>query len=104
MIEFAGFRKGLMEERQVRRIKNLSLAGIAALTGCVAVIVILGALLLGLWLDSRTGRSGIAVVCTLILSAPLSLFLMTTLALAIVGRIQAQPSSNERDNEEEVIS
>jgi hypothetical protein len=94
-----------MEEQQVRRIKNLTLAGISALTGCVAVIVILSALLLGLWLDSMMGQRGPAVVILLVLSAPVSLFLMTTIALAIVRRIQAQaPMSNDMDNEEEVIS
>lgn len=93
------------EHQQVRRIKNLTLAGIAALTGCVAVIVILSALLLGLWLDSKIGRRGPAVVTLLVLSAPVSLFLMTTIALAIVKRIQPQlPKSKGEDNEEEVIS
>ena len=95
-----------MEEQQARRIKNLTLAGISALTGCVAVIVILSALLLGLWVDSMMGQRGPAVVCLLVASAPVSLFLMTTIALAIVRRIQPQqPMSNDdEDNEEEVIS
>lgn len=95
-----------MEEQQVRRIKNLTLAGISALTGCVAVIVILSALLLGLWVDSMMEWRGIAVVTFLVISAPISLFLMTTIALAVVGRIQPQqPMSNDdEDNEEEVIS
>jgi hypothetical protein len=93
------------EHQQVRRIKNLTLAGIAALTGCVAVIVILSALLLGLWLDSVMGQRGPAVVILLVLSAPVSLFLMTTIALKIVNRIQPQlPKSKDEDNEEEVIS
>ena len=76
------------EQNQVRRIKNLTLAGIAALTGFVAVIVIIVALLLGLWLDSMLGQNGIAIVISLVVSAPIALILMTTLALAIVSEMQ----------------
>lgn len=72
------------------RARNLGLAGIAALTGCVSLIVVMAALLLGLWLDSQIGQRGPATICTLILSVPVSLFLMIRIALGLVNRIQPQ--------------
>lgn len=74
-------------EKLPSRIKNLGIAGILALTGCVSLIVILGALFIGIWVDSRLGTRGPGVVTLLILSVPVSIFLMLRLALALVKQI-----------------
>jgi hypothetical protein len=76
-----------MAKQTPSRIKNLTLAGISALAGLVALAVIFVALMFGLWIDSHLGRRGPATVLLLVCSVPVSLFLMTRMALGLVARI-----------------
>jgi len=91
-----------MADKQPSRGKNLSITALVALTGFVSLAVIIGALLLGLWIDSLMGQRGPATICILIASVPVSLFLMMKMALALVGRIQPQPiiKTQSHQNEE----
>jgi hypothetical protein len=73
------------------RLRNLSLAAIAGMAGVVTLIVVLTALLIGLWIDSRFGQRGPFTFALLCLSVPVSLFLMLRLTLTALSRIQAQP-------------
>ena len=83
-----------MNNRQ-SRLKNLGLAGIAALTGFIALTIVIVALMLGLWLDARLGQRGPATVCLLVLSVPFSLFVMVRIALALVSHIDVVVPSQE---------
>lgn len=68
--------------------KNLGIAGVMALTGCMGLTVALGALLLGLWIDSLLAYDvRIASLCLLVLSVPVSLYLMVRIALAMSDHI-----------------
>ena len=87
-----------MAEKLPSRTKNLGIAGISALTGCVSLIIILGALFIGIWVDSLLGTRGIGVITLLILSVPVSLFLMLRLALFLVKRIDLTASNRSADN------
>jgi len=73
-----------MPNKQSSRIKNLTIAGILALTGFVALGIILLALLIGLWLDGLSGTRGPATICLLVLSVPVSLFAMIRMALWLI--------------------
>jgi len=94
-----------MANQKPSRIKNLSIAGVLALTGCLTIIIALGALFIGLWVDSLIGRRGPATVTLLLCSAPISLYLMVRIALALVRRIdppaQTQVMSHSSPIEEE---
>lgn len=86
-----------MANKKPSRIKNLGIAGISALTGCVSLIVVLGALFLGLWLDSYLGHdTRIVTLCLLAASVPLSLFIMVRMALGLIKYIDA-PATPDRD-------
>ena len=74
-------------DRSLRR-KNLTFAGLSALTGCVSLIVVVVALVVGLYIDSLLGQRGPATICLIILSVPVSLFLMVKMALGLIGQIQ----------------
>lgn len=75
------------------RIKNVSIAGILALTGCLNILIALGALFIGLWIDRQTGQRGIATVCLVAASAPISIFLMVRLALTLVKQLEKRKNS-----------
>jgi hypothetical protein len=76
-----------MGERKPSRLRNLTIVGITALTGLIAVVVITVALIVGLWIDSQIGRRGPATICLLVASVPFSLFLMIRLALGLVKQL-----------------
>lgn len=87
---------GIMaEEQRSSHVKNLGLAAIAGLTGFIALFIALGALLLGLWLDSQLGTRGPMTVCLLVLSVPLSLFIMVRVALWAVNRLPVPTLSSD---------
>jgi hypothetical protein len=73
------------------RIKNLGLAVVAAQAGCATLIIVFTALFLGLWLDSRLGQRGPFTFGLVLLSVPVSLFVMLRIALAAINRMSLQP-------------
>jgi hypothetical protein len=88
-----------MDGKQARRFKNLGLAAIAGQAGCATLIIVFSALLVGLWLDAQLGRRGPCVFGLLILSVPLSLFIMLRIALGAINRIVPQPPPVKRHEE-----
>lgn len=73
------------------RVRNLGFAVIAGQAGCATLIIVIGALLIGLWLDSQMGQRGPFTFGLLILSVPLSLYVMMRIALAAINRIDPHP-------------
>lgn len=70
------------------------MATLAAQGGCFTLILVIGALLLGLWLDAQMGLRGPFTIGLLLLSVPLSLFVMVRVAMSAIQRIQP-PSADE---------
>ncbi|MBN1964889.1 MAG: hypothetical protein JW910_09590 [Anaerolineae bacterium] len=64
------------------RARNLSVVGVAGLAGFVTVFLAVGALLLGLLLDSQFGLRGPFTIGLVVVSVPVSLLLMVRIALS----------------------
>jgi hypothetical protein len=77
--------------------RNLILASVAGQVGCTTVVLLVGALLLGLWLDSLIGIKGLCTITLLLLSVPLSLTLVLRMALRAARAIQP-PVQGESSN------
>jgi hypothetical protein len=77
-----------------QRVKNLSLAAVAGQSGCATVIIVFGALLMGFWLDAQLDQRGPCTFGMLILSVPLSLFVMLRIAISAISRITPPPTTN----------
>lgn len=77
------------------RWKNLGIVGITALSGFITVALVVGALIVGLWLDARLGVRGPATICLLVASVPVSLTLMILLTLSLVKRLPPPELPNE---------
>lgn len=74
------------ERRQ--KILNLTLAGVAAQVGCLTLIILLGAVLGGLWLDARFQTRPIITILLVLGSIPVSLIFMFVVVRAATSRIQ----------------
>ncbi len=69
------------------RVRNLSYAATAGLTGCATILLVIAALLIGLWLDARLGVRGLFTIILLLASVPVSLWVMVRVAVKLVSRI-----------------
>jgi hypothetical protein len=67
---------------------NLTLVGLIGQVGCVTLVVILLALFLGLWLDSRFSSKPAATVILLVGSIPVSVLVMLFIVRKAVSKIK----------------
>ncbi len=82
-------------------ILNVTLAIAAGQVGCATLIIVLVAVLGGLWMDSQLGTRPTFTIILVLISIPVSLLVMLFLARAAVGRIKAQADpSNKTDLED----
>ncbi len=79
-----------MLKEKPSRAKNLGLAALAAQAGCATLVIVFGALLIGLWLDGQAGQRGVFAILLLVLSVPISLIVMLYIALGAIRRIVPQ--------------
>ena len=70
---------------------NLTLAGAAGQVGCVTLIIVVAAVLGGLWLDVRFDTRPFFTLVLLLVSIPGSLAAMLVLARLLTSKIKAGP-------------
>ena len=80
---------------------NLTLAGIAGQVGCLTLVIIAGALLLGLWLDAQFNSRPLITLILLVVSVPVSLGTMFFVVRQAVKRIKSNVSAQKSDQPEE---
>lgn len=80
--------------------------GLALQVGCLAVVIAVGSLLLGLWLDEQfASKPRLTLICV-VLSVPVNLFVVLRVTQLLVARIippdkpkagrpSGEPSNNE---------
>ena len=78
--------------------KNLALAGMLSQIGCVTVVIVVGALLGGLWADSLFKSKPLFTVVFMIASIPVSLYIVVRMALSTAAQFQAE-IKNEGEKE-----
>lgn len=74
---------------RAQRIKNLALAGMAGQVGCLTLVIVLGAVFLGLWLDSILGTRPWFTLGLVVVSIPVSLLVMLVVARTAISKIKA---------------
>ena len=77
--------------------KNLALAGMVSQIGCVTVVIIVGALLCGLWVDSLFNTKPILTVLFLLLSIPVSVYSLVRVALSTAAQFQSDIKHEEKE-------
>jgi F0F1-type ATP synthase assembly protein I len=69
---------------------NLTLAGAAGQVGCVTLVIVISAVLGGLWLDSLLDTRPLFTIILMIASIPVSLGVMLYLVRLLTKKIKAQ--------------
>lgn len=78
---------------------NLTLAGVAGQVGCLTLVIILGAVLGGLWLDSHFQTRPLFTLVLLIASIPVSLVSMFYVVRLATSKIKAGPPKADDPSE-----
>ena len=87
------------DPKQPARIKNLSVVGIAGFAGCWIIIVVFVALIAGLWLDARFNVRGPFTIGLIVLSIPVTLFVVLRIVLKLISMIQPQQKPDDQDTD-----
>jgi F0F1-type ATP synthase assembly protein I len=82
--------KGKKDQKQ--SIINLTLAAVAGQVGCLTLIILLGAVFLGLWLDSHFNSKPTFTIIAVLISIPISLAVMFLVARSAIARIKTESS------------
>lgn len=75
----------------------MALAAVTGQVGCLTVVIIIAALLLGIWLDNLLGISPWMTLILLIVSMPITLILMFRVARAATSRMVMTPPENTQN-------
>jgi len=81
-------------------VRNVAFAVGASQAGCVTVIIVIGALFLGIWLDGMLNTKPVLTVGLMILSIPFSLMIMVYIALSAVRRITPPKAESTKPKDE----
>lgn len=63
------------------RLHNLTIAFISVQAGCASMIIIFISIMVGAWFGSLLGQRGLCIVSMVVLSMPISLYVMVWIAL-----------------------
>lgn len=89
-------------EVQRRKVINLTLASVAGQVGCLTLIIVLGALFGGLWLDKRYDTKPLYTAILMIASIPISLGIMFFVVKMAISKIKPiNPKKSIDPGEEE---
>lgn len=82
-------------DRKQRAI-NLTLAGITAQIGCITLVIVLGAVFLGLWLDGIFQTRPWFTIGLVLVSIPVSVIIMVIIARLAVSKIRTENKHNDQ--------
>jgi F0F1-type ATP synthase assembly protein I len=84
-----------------QRLLNLTLASIAGQVGCLTLVIVIGAVFLGLWLDSRLGTRPWWTIGLTLGSIPVSLVVMLFVVRLAVSKIKTKNGRQQTTQPEE---
>jgi hypothetical protein len=89
------------EQKGARNAFNYTLAAVITQVGCLTLVILLGAILGGIWLDGRLGTQPLFTIGLAIASIPVSLVVMLWVVKAATARIQADQKRNSEISQED---
>ncbi|OGO27719.1 MAG: hypothetical protein A2W33_08540 [Chloroflexi bacterium RBG_16_52_11] len=83
---------------------NLTLAAVAGQVGCLTLVIVLAALIVGLWLDAQLGTKPMITLILMIASVPVTLVVMFWVVRAATARMQPGEAQNSEKQQEDASS
>lgn len=88
------------EKNRAQNAFNLTLAAVVGQVGCLTLVILLGAILGGIWLDSRLGTKPIFTLGLAIASIPVTLIVMLWVVRSATSRLQNNKQETPHAQEE----
>lgn len=85
-----------------RKLFNLTLAAVASQVGCLTVVIIIVALVAGLWLDSHFETKPTFIIILLIASVPITVIMMLWIVRKATSRLKKTTETNTDEHLEDV--
>ena len=76
-----------------QKVASMALIRMFSQVGCVTVMIVAVALVLGLWLDSTFDTRPLFTIVVLLVSVPVNVFLLVQIARSTAARLSALPES-----------
>lgn len=83
-----------------QKLLNLTLVGVVSQVGCLTLVIILAALLLGLYLDSRFNTRPIFTIGLILVSIPISLVLMFIITRAAIRKLKPENTKQTKQEDQ----
>jgi hypothetical protein len=85
-----------------QKLLNLTLVGIVSQVGCVTLVIIIAALLLGLYIDSRFNTKPWFTIGLIVVSIPVSLVLMIVIVRAAMKKMKLETTLKTKQEEKKL--
>jgi F0F1-type ATP synthase assembly protein I len=77
---------------------NLTMAAVASQVGCLTLVIIIGALIAGLWLDRTFATKPLFTLILMVASMPVTLYVMIRVVRAATSRIKPVIETKSNEN------
>jgi hypothetical protein len=89
------------ERQRTEQALRMALLGVIGQVGCLTLLIILVALIAGLWLDGQFHTRPLLTLLLMLGSVPVTLFLMFRIVLSTAPKLQAVAGQDEQTTSEE---
>jgi F0F1-type ATP synthase assembly protein I len=84
------------DDNRRQMVFGMALASAVSQIGCVTLVVVLGALAAGLWLDKTLDTRPLLTILFMLVSVPISLYLLVRIALSAAAQVTPPPKPPEK--------
>jgi len=88
--------------KEKRNRFNLLLAAVTGQVGCLTMVIVIAAVLLGIYLDAQFGTKPWLTVGLLIVSIPISLVLMFFVVRKAVSKLKVDETQKKQNEEDQI--
>jgi MFS-type transporter involved in bile tolerance (Atg22 family) len=85
-----------------RKWLNMTLVALIGQVGCLTLIIVLGSVFMGLWLDSRFDTRPWITIGLVLVSIPISLVVMIFVSRQAIKKIRTSPAPNQGTEEDKI--
>ena len=83
-------------QRSRKELFNTALISVTGSVGCLTVVIILGAVFGGMWLDNQFGTKPTWTITLIVISIPISVLAMILVVRSIIKRIQPELEKEQK--------
>jgi F0F1-type ATP synthase assembly protein I len=91
----------LKKNDRMQQVMNLTLAGVAGTAGCLTLVIVVAAVLGGLWLDARFDTRPTMTITLVLVSIPISIGAMLVLVRLATSKIKTNLDAAKKQGHSE---